>query len=126
MIEIAPVGALTSVDAPIPAATPGDARLRTFMQTLSETNPSAVASLRSAFRRKESGHSDEPSLKLAVCMSVLCDLRAQGWNMRVTSEGVRLDPPNDAGNAAAEKRTRIRLGHMMDRDIQIGQSSTRR
>ena len=126
MIEIALVDAPTRFEAAIPAAASGDDRLRTCVQTLSETKPSAVASIRSVFRRKASGCADESSLKLAVCMSVLCDLRAQGWNMRVTSEGVRLGPPNDAGNAPAEKRTRIRLGHMMDRDIQIGQSSTRR
>lgn len=126
MMEIASVSIGPIRFAPtISGGISGEDRLRICAQKLSVTKPSAVASIRSALRRQVGERLDQASSKLAVSVSVLCDLRAQGWNIRVASDGVHLRPPDDVGNAAAE-RTRIRLGHMMDRDIQLRLPATRR
>jgi hypothetical protein len=84
--------------------------------------PDAVRSVALARARKSAGRVTIP---LVFYINVLCDLRAQGWTLRLTrSRVLALAPTNGLG--ATEEKARIRAAHAVDRDIQLQQPSVRR
>lgn len=84
--------------------------------------PDALRSAGVARARKSGGRVTIP---LVFYINVLCDLRGQGWTLRLTRAKVlALAPTNGLG--ATEEKTRIRAAHAVDRDIQLQQPSVRR
>lgn len=65
------------------------------------------------------------AVPLRFCTHVLCDLRAQGWALRLTSKGIFAGAPLNNVEALAEK-ARVKLAHLVERDAQLQQSSVRR
>lgn len=62
---------------------------------------------------------------LRVCVSVLCDLRAQGWEIRVHNDAIEIRAPEEAADFMQEK-ARIRAGLLVERDQQLNLPSVRR
>jgi hypothetical protein len=60
-----------------------------------------------------------------VCCSVMSDLAAQGWLLKVGSPGIYAAQPATAANPLEEK-TRVRSAHLLERDNQLAQPATRR
>lgn len=84
--------------------------------------PDALRSAGVARARKSAGRATVP---LVFYINVLCDLRAQGWALRLTRGKVlALAPTNGLG--ATEEKARIRAAHAVDRDIQLQQPSVTR
>jgi len=87
--------------------------------------PVTLDALRSdgvARAHKSAGRATVP---LVFYINVLCDLRAQGWILRLTrSKVLALVPTNGLG--ATEEKARIRAAHAVDRDIQLQQPSVKR
>jgi hypothetical protein len=62
---------------------------------------------------------------LIFCINVLCDLRAQGWKLRLTPRKILALAPTN-GVDAVEERARVRAAHLIERDAQLRQPSVRR
>lgn len=61
-----------------------------------------------------------------VAVSVLCDFAHQGWSIRATTHGLRIERPQKAETIDAEaERARIRESHAVERDVQLKQRSVR-
>lgn len=85
-------------------------------------NLNALRSDGVARARRFAGRATVP---LVFYINVLCDLRAQGWILRLTrSKVLALVPTNGLG--ATEEKARIRAAHAVDRDIQLQQPSVKR
>lgn len=87
--------------------------------------PVTVESVRQAGvarARKSGGRSTIP---LVFYLNVLCDLRAQGWTLRLKTRQVLALPPAN-GFQAIEEKARIRAAHVLDRDMQLQQPAVRR
>lgn len=63
--------------------------------------------------------------RLRVCVSVLCDLALQGWQLSLTTNAIRATPPVSGTDALAEKE-RVRAAHHVERDRQLAKPATRR
>jgi hypothetical protein len=61
----------------------------------------------------------------ALCASILCDLRAQGWRLHLPSRAIEVGPPADEGSVE-ERKAQIRAAHLIERDAQLSQPSVRR
>jgi uncharacterized protein DUF4338 len=59
-----------------------------------------------------------------VC-SVIVDVVAQGWNVTTTRRGIELRSPQIDGVSPQELKRRIREGHLLERDAQLGEPSVR-
>jgi hypothetical protein len=81
--------------------------------------------VRSGALARASKTSGRVTIPLVFYINVLCDLRAQGWTLRLTRTKVlALAPANGLG--AAEEKARIKAAHAIDRDAQLQQPSVRR
>src|SRR5690606_16744537 len=60
-----------------------------------------------------------------VCVSVLSDLRAQGWAVRARAGRVEIRMPVSSTDPAREKE-RVRAGLLIERDQQLRERPTRR
>ena len=65
------------------------------------------------------------TVPLIFCVNVLCDLRAQGWTLRLTPRKILALAPTN-GVDAIEERARVRAAHLIERDAQLRQPSVRR
>ncbi len=65
-------------------------------------------------------------LQTALCASVLCDLRAQGWRLRLSARTIELAPPLDEESSVEARKAQIRAAHLIERDAQLCQPSVRR
>lgn len=63
--------------------------------------------------------------ELILCINVLCDLRAQGWLLRVDRGKIAALAPTLGGAVDADKE-RIRAAHLVERDAQLRQPAVRR
>lgn len=85
--------------------------------TVDTVRPAGVARA-----RKSGGRATVP---LVFYISVLCDLRAQGWTLRLTrGQVLALAPANGFG--AIEEKARIKAAHVLDRDMQLQQPAVTR
>lgn len=62
---------------------------------------------------------------VVLCAYVLCDLRAQGWRIRVPPRRIDIAPPQDDGGSAEKRKAQIRAAHLLERDAQLCQAPTR-
>lgn len=60
-----------------------------------------------------------------LCAYFLCDLRGQGWRIRVSSRRIDIAPPLDDAGSAEERKAQIRAAHVLERDAQLCQAPTR-
>jgi len=65
-------------------------------------------------------------LQTALCASVLCDLRAQGWLVRLTPRSIEVAPPVDDEKPVEARKAQIRAAHLIERDAQLCQAPVRR
>lgn len=62
--------------------------------------------------------------EMVLCVNVLCDLRTQGWQLRVDRTGIAaLPPPLYSGG---ENKISLRAAHLIERDAQLSQPAVRR
>lgn len=66
----------------------------------------------------------KPALRVAV--SIVCDLRAHGWQMRVHDGVLEVSSPLTAESDPGLEKARVRGNHLIDRDFQLAQAPTRR
>jgi hypothetical protein len=70
--------------------------------------------------------SEATRLQTALSASVLCDLHAQGWCVKLSSKGIELASPLDEGNSLEERKAQVRAAHLIERDAQLCKPSVRR
>src|SRR5947207_1175477 len=89
----------------------------------------AYASIILQIRNQATEHAKELTAAIApvvvLCIYVLCDLRAQGWRFRVSTQRIEIAPPDGVGTAE-ERKAQIRTAHLLERDAQLSQIPTRR
>jgi len=61
----------------------------------------------------------EQNQLLRVCISVLCDLKVQGWGFRVEGSKVFGRPPESETDSSVLEKQRIREAHLFERDSQL-------
>jgi hypothetical protein len=65
------------------------------------------------------------ALETRAVLSVLADLRAQGWSMRGVEDHIQLSAPTP-GASMEERKAQVRAGHLIDRDAQLRDPTVRR
>jgi hypothetical protein len=70
-----------------------------------------------AFR--QAGRSNAYDQIVRVCISVLCDLRLQGWGFRLVSSQVEGIPPSAIVGSSHLEKQRVREAHLFERDAQL-------
>lgn len=65
-------------------------------------------------------------LHLRICVSLLCDLRAQQWCLRMRGDEIEAMPPNRDGFDPTEQKRQVRAGHLLERNAQLADKGTRR
>jgi hypothetical protein len=76
-----------------------------------------------AFRQATRGGAYEQTVR--VCISVLCDLRLQGWSFRLASSRVEGIPPTAILDSSHLEKQRIRQAHLFERNAQLQIPSVR-
>jgi Domain of unknown function (DUF4338) len=99
--------------------------VRALIRSQSAHQPLTPDALRSAGVARARKAAGRVTIPLVFYINVLCDLRAQGWTLRLTRGKVLALAPTN-GLEATEEKTRIRAAHAVDRDIQLQQPSVRR
>jgi len=62
---------------------------------------------------------------LRVCITVLADLKLQGWGLRVDGELISIAQPTGHSSDAIIQKERVKKGHLRERDYQLSQPSVR-
>ena len=86
----------------------------------------AIARIRSAASDLAERLPATVSLHTALCASILCDLRAQGWRLRLSPKWIEVAPPLDDDGSVEARKAQIRAAHLIERDAQLCQPSVRR
>lgn len=99
--------------------------VRKFVRSLLQARSDQELSLlRERFLKTADG-SSRNAQALRVSLTILFDLKLQGWTLEVTRSALRAKPPEPIqGSPDAEKR-RLRYGHLHERNNQLCQPSTR-
>jgi hypothetical protein len=100
------------------------ARALSKVDPVAEGGITAINSLRRAYLEKALTL-DSDTQNSRVCVSVLCDLRAQGWGFREREGNVQIHVPVKAPDPSEEK-ARVRAGLVIERDQQLCQPAVRR
>jgi hypothetical protein len=115
--------------APLAAALGGDAGERLVQGVVGELaaappDPEVVSTIRGrAYERLAAMGLDESTVRVYV--AVLCDLRTQGWDLRVEAGQAWVRRPQaDATSPMAEK-LRVRTAHLHERTAQLREPATR-
>lgn len=82
-----------------------------------------VALRTTAFRAAE--EAGKCNHELRVCVSVLCDLRVQGWTFRVEGSQLWGCPPEADSSSFSLEKQRVREAHLFERDSQLCLPATR-
>ena len=61
-----------------------------------------------------------------VVISVLCDIRAQGWALRLGRTHCWARKPDQVSTSPTSEKARVRAGHLIERDNQLANGATRR
>jgi hypothetical protein len=62
---------------------------------------------------------------LRVCLSVICDLRLQGWSFHITHSDIWGSLPKTNSESAHLEKQRVREAHLFERDSQLRMPATR-
>ena len=91
-----------------------------------DATASAIVSIRNQMAERAQGLSAVIAPMVVLCAYFLCDLRGQGWRIRVSARRIDIaPPPNDVGSAE-KRKAQIRAAHIVERDAQLCQAPTRR
>ena len=91
-------------------------------------NASRFRALRQAREEIESMGAVSPTkreIALKFACSIIVDVVAQGWEIRVTRARIELQSPRVDGVSPEEQKRRLREGHMLERDSQLREPSVR-
>lgn len=86
----------------------------------------AVAAIRTEHARRCGDLRADTSLLASLCCSILCDLRGQGWRIRVRSRRVEMAPPSHQHSSPEDQKARVKAAHLLERDSQLMQPPARR
>lgn len=102
--------------------------LRACVSRLSETGTDAapLAEIRRAAVTRANALGASLAPALVFCLHVVCDLCAQGWALRVDSDGIAARPPRRGAATVSEDKARVRAAHLVERDAQLDQAPVRR
>jgi hypothetical protein len=67
-------------------------------------------------------HSIE-EIRLRLVNNVVLDLVAQGWQLKVEGNHVQIRNPLQHSDSPASEKERVRRGHLLERDAQLGKRS---
>lgn len=95
-----------------------------FAVELAGLEPDKVDALRDAWLSRVSP-SASYGQSLRVCIAVLADLKAQGWSLYLKEDGIFVRQPAAGSSDALLQKTRVRKGHLRERDHQLSQPSVR-
>lgn len=84
-----------------------------------------IASAREKLRGLTNALPTEADIRLMLACSVILDMAARGWQLRVTRKRVQLQPPSLDLASLAETKSHIRRGHLLERDSQLREPSVR-
>lgn len=107
-------------------------RLKKAVSRLRRVRPgasraSAISNIRSEESDIARSLAADWAAELVLCINVLCDLRAQGWRLRLeTRKRIGALPPASHAGSVDQEKERIRTAHLIERDAQLAQISTRR
>jgi hypothetical protein len=90
------------------------------------TSAQTIAVIRSEEAGLASEHAAAIAPALCLCIHVLCDLRAQGWLLRVDRRSIAILPPLQNGSAVLDDKARIRAAHLVERDAQLRRPAVQR
>lgn len=90
------------------------------------TTAQTIAAIREEETGAASAHDAMWAPDLILCVNVLCDLRAQGWLLRIDRDGIAALPPTLHGGAVHDEKARIRTAHLVERDAQLRQPAVRK
>lgn len=90
-----------------------------------ETIHQDIASIRRRYLHEAHGCPPADTVTARVVLSVLCDLRAQGWTYQVQTDAILALRPHDTDNTFQSKKNRIRAGLLLERDEQLRTNGTR-
>lgn len=84
-----------------------------------------IASIRKRYLQQAHDCPASGAVTARVVLSVLCDLRAQGWTYRAKDGNILALRPEDTSNSDLLKKERIRSGLLLERDEQLRANGTR-
>lgn len=62
-------------------------------------------------------------IKLRLVVNVILDLVAQGWSLKTKANHVFVRSPLQLNNSPADEKDRVRKGHLLERDSQLGKKA---
>ena len=90
------------------------------------TRAQTIATIRGEECDRALGQRATWAAELVLAINVLCDLRAQGWLLRIIRSGVAALPPLPNVGSVDEEKDRVRVAHLIERDAQLRQPAVRR
>ncbi|MDQ2947471.1 MAG: DUF4338 domain-containing protein, partial [Acidobacteriota bacterium] len=85
----------------------------------------ALAEVRRAFQQRAESLDPAISPEVSLAVSVLCDLRGQGWSFEVEAEYLVALKPTRATDAG-DRKGQVRTAHLIERNAQLEQPAVRR
>lgn len=90
------------------------------------STPKQIADVRAESSSRASALGAGVAPRFVLAASVLCDLRAQGWQMRVDHAGIEVASPDFDDVHREEAKAQVRASHLLERDEQLRQPAVRR
>ena len=81
--------------------------------------PETIATVRSGITHRADALPAAVAAHVRLVVSVLCDLRQQGWQIRVQADAVEVAVPHDDTTDPMISKARVRASHLLDRDEQL-------
>jgi hypothetical protein len=85
----------------------------------------AIAAIRAEHTQRSRNLRGDVGLLTSLCCSIVCDLRGQGWGMRVRGRRVEMAPPDYEDGSPEDRKEQVRAAHLLERDAQLLQPPTR-
>src|SRR5437867_399268 len=95
-----------------------------YATELAACEPRGLDSLRDAWLARFSPSATDGQV-LRVCISVLADLRAQGWTVLVQNDAISIAQPTAHSADPSIQKERVKRGHLRERDYQLTLPSVR-
>jgi Druantia protein DruA len=98
--------------------------VRRFARKLLDTQSNQeLAAHKEQFLKKAA--SDRDAQALRVSLAILFDLKLQGWALELTRSAIHAKPPEPLKDSPAAEKSRLRDGHLHQRNNQLCQPATR-
>jgi hypothetical protein len=96
---------------------------QTFKTATDATRNQAIEEARTEVQSLASHLTDKPRLALILACSIIIDMVAQGWRLKPKPRAMHICTPDFGAETREESKRRIRAGHLLERDMQLRQSS---